>query len=158
MALILSGDTGVPASGMPTGSVLQVVQGTLSAVVTTTSSTYSNTGLTATITPLFSSSKILVLVNHQGVRKYGANTSVGQRILRNGSVIRNMDSIAGFTNTSGDSGIGTTFQQHLDSPATTSATTYSTQYNSQANSGTACINDYYSDGTSSTITLLEIKQ
>jgi len=26
MALILSGDTGVPASGMPTGSVIQTVQ------------------------------------------------------------------------------------------------------------------------------------
>jgi len=66
MALILSGDTGVPASGMPTGSVIQTVS-------TTKTDTWSEsvaagaisgnvTGLTAAVTPSDSSNKVLVNV------------------------------------------------------------------------------------------------
>ena len=156
LTLPTTGGTVLSTASPQSGGVIQVVQATLTGVITVTSSTYTDTGLTATITPKFATSKILILVNHNGVRKYGSNTSVGQRILKNGSSLRNMDSIAGFTNSSADAGIGSTFQQYLDSPATTSAITYSTQINSQANSASARINDFYNDGTSSFITLMEI--
>jgi len=42
------------------GHILQVVNGTTSTQVSTTSTTYADTGLTATITPSSTSSKILV--------------------------------------------------------------------------------------------------
>jgi hypothetical protein len=42
------------------GSVIQVVQGTLNTTASVTGSTEADTGLTATITPKFSTSKILV--------------------------------------------------------------------------------------------------
>jgi hypothetical protein len=78
MALILSGDTGVPASGMPTGSVIQTVNGTYSSQVNTSSTTYVDTGLTATITPLFATSKILIMVDHADV--YSPTGGVGVKI------------------------------------------------------------------------------
>ena len=146
----------VPYTNLPTGSVLQVVNARFSTPTNTTSTSFVDTGLTATITPKFSTSKVLIIVNHQGIRKpSGNNTSVGQRINKNGSALANMDSIAGYTGNTGDSGIGTTFQQYLDSPATTSAITYSTQFNSQ-NGGQVNLNDYNLAGTSSSITLMEI--
>ena len=53
---------------MPTGSVLQVVQAEYSSETSSTSGTYADTGLTATITPTTSSSKILVSVNQNRIR------------------------------------------------------------------------------------------
>ena len=51
MALILSGDTGVPASGMPAGSVIQTVMASTASPLSSSSSTYIDAGLTASITP-----------------------------------------------------------------------------------------------------------
>ena len=42
---------GVPASAMPAGSVLQVVQTTTSTYATNSSTTYASTGLSTSITP-----------------------------------------------------------------------------------------------------------
>jgi hypothetical protein len=155
-SLVLTNATGLPYAALPTGSLLQVVQGTYSSIVTANTDTYVDTGLTATITPRFATSKILIFVNHNGTRKYTVNTSTGHRIMRNGSVLKNMDSINGYTGSTQQIGTGTVFQQFLDSPATTSATTYSTQINSQQNTAWGRINDYNNDGTSSYITLMEI--
>ena len=77
----------VPYTNLPAGSVLQVVQGSINATATSASSTYANTGLTATITPKFSTSKILVLLTLQGVGKDTGNTSVNLRIQRAASTI-----------------------------------------------------------------------
>ena len=67
MALILSGDTGpgfVQAAAEPTGSVIQVVMGTLTSQFTLTTSYGSFTNMfSATITPQFSTSKILIFVS-----------------------------------------------------------------------------------------------
>ena len=62
MALILSGDTGVPASGMPTGSVIQTVSAVTTQTNFSTSSTsdVAVTSSTATITPSSATSKILI--------------------------------------------------------------------------------------------------
>ena len=54
----------VPYANLPTGSVLQVVQGTYALGYTSTSSAaYVATNLTASITPKFSTSKILIIFN-----------------------------------------------------------------------------------------------
>ena len=160
MALILSGDTGVPASGMPTGSVIQTVNATYGSSTTTTSSTFSDTGLTASITPISSTSKILVLVNLCGCGKRTSNTSLQLKLVRNSTDILKIDENAAYTDNTNRIEIGSVSATYLDSPATTSSTTYKVQFASSGNNSLVQINDYYNSNgnTNSTITLLEIKQ
>jgi hypothetical protein len=156
MPLILSGDTGVPASGMPTGSVIQVVQGTTGTLVQSSSSTPIDTGLTATITPKFATSKILVLVSQNGTERSSSSTTNGINLY----IVRNSTTLSQWTLALGYTGSALTLitngsVSYLDSPATTSATTYKTQFASYNNSGTVRIQS--NSGDLSTITLLEIK-
>jgi hypothetical protein len=72
MALILSGDTGVPASGMPTGSVLSTTTSTLTTGQTlsvTNAGAWTSSSLTVTITPLTSTSKYIIFADI----KYASN-------------------------------------------------------------------------------------
>ena len=145
--------SGVPSSAnMPTGSVLQVVNVAYGTQQSNTSSTYSDTGLTASITPKFSTSKILVLVSHSGCLSSGATNAIGNyRLFRNSTNIIQFGAIGNSAlDTNGLFGVSTSY---LDSPATTSATTYKTQFSNKYSSGTVYINAY---DASSTITLMEI--
>jgi len=151
MALILSGDTGVPASGMPTGSVIQVVNATYSTQTNNASTTPVDTGLTATITPLFSNSKILVIVNQNGNSSYTANVGITFTLLRGSSVIT---TFATYYNTATTADTQDAATSYLDSPATTSATTYKTQMVKSQNSGT--VYTQIDSKNTSTITLMEI--
>ena len=72
--------TGLSKASLPTGSVLQVVNATYSTYTTTSSSTFADTGLTATITPTSATSKILVLLNVNGVAKETGNTGCALRL------------------------------------------------------------------------------
>ena len=63
MALSEITNNQVAPSGMPSKSVLQVVNVKSSAAQSTTSSTFQDTALTASITPSSTSSKILILAN-----------------------------------------------------------------------------------------------
>jgi hypothetical protein len=152
--VITTGSTGqvINKASLPTGSVLQVVNATYSTETTSSSSTLADTGLTATITPTSTTSKILVLVSQVGVRKSGS-TYVGLRLLRNSSSILSFAESSGFTGGSVDNGIGTDSVCYLDSPATTSATTYKTQFKNTPASGTVYVQV---NGMTSTITLMEI--
>ena len=119
------------------GSVIQVVQGTLNTTASVTGSTEADTGLTATITPKFSTSKILVTVKMccGGTDRYNAfylyrgSTKIGQPPA-DGS--RTSVFLPGYGDNSGT--IGDTWQMNvrtgsfLDSPATTSATVYKITY------------------------------
>ena len=58
------------------GHVMQVVQGTTSTNVTNNSTTYIDSGLSVNITPLSSSSKILVMAKQKGVRLDHAEAQV----------------------------------------------------------------------------------
>jgi hypothetical protein len=60
-----------------TGGVLQVVYAKTSTTVATTTNTYVDTGLTATITPKSSSSTILVIVSQNGITRSIGNTQNG---------------------------------------------------------------------------------
>ena len=87
MASILKTDKieGVTASGtvqMPAGHVIQLVQGD-TGDQTTTSTSYADTGLTATITPKFSNSKILVSVKGIGSASSADSMQVIFRLVRN---------------------------------------------------------------------------
>ena len=145
--------SGVPTRAqMPVGCVLQVVQGTYSTETETSSSTYSDTGLTASITPSSASSKILVMVTMQGCGKGTNDTALRIRTLRGATVIDSSLDI-GYTGSSATNYVGSVSVNILDSPATTSATTYKTQFMSQTNVAKARI---CSSNSTSYITLMEI--
>ena len=147
--------TGLTASQMPAGSVLQIVNSVLSAEQTSTSSTYADTGLTATMTCASSSNKILVNVQVGGIRKYGGNTSVNLYLQKDGSNwqkigvrLGNVDS-----GTPAAVSVGGTSGSFLDAVGDTSAHTYKVQYSNRQNTGSVRVSD---DGATSTITLMEI--
>ena len=136
------------------GKVLQVVNAVHTTNVSTSSSTLADTGLSATITPTSATSKILVLVDHNGVGKI--NNIIGRiRLLRDSTQILFLDSLIAYTGTADENYIGAVSANYLDSPATTSATTYKTQFSA---TGAAFYINTASGGlgSSSTITLMEI--
>jgi hypothetical protein len=166
MPTIISGDgtiTGLTATGisavqnLPAGSVLQVVQGTTQSQVTSSSSAYSDTGLTASITPKFATSKILVLVSHPDNAKSSANINNGIsfNLCRNGTQIAKFSSNTGTNDVAASSFFGQSFN-YLDSPATTSSTAYKTQFNASQNTGTTFVQYAGTNNNLSTITLMEI--
>ena len=135
------------------GKVLQVVTGTTSTEVSTSSATYADTGLTATITPTLSTSKILVLWTHNGgFRTSTANIAADIKLFRGATQIQ-YSKDNGYTSTVEALGF-TVASSILDSPATTSATTYKTQF-ATSNAGSQVILQRASSGPS-TIILMEI--
>ena len=139
------------------GNILQVVNATYSTSVSSSSSTFADTGLTATITPSSATSKILVFANLNGVYKTTNNTAASFRLLRASTVILLFEDLGGANNTitSNAAAVSTCY---LDSPTTTSATAYKIQFASAANNASVLVNNYYStiNGSTSTITLLEV--
>ena len=175
MSLILDGTNGLTFNNSTTqnsgGKVLQVV----SAVVTTGQSytnagSPQNTGLTASITPLFSTSKILVLASQQC--ELAANTNVSTYlnlyVLRNGTSVQPFGGCIMTQLGTGSNGYQDVQQTvpilYLDSPATTSAITYSLQgFANNTGSGVTQVmrfNNVVPSGGAfaSTITLMEIAQ
>ncbi len=153
-------------SGATLNLVKQVIQGSTTTEVTVASTTYTDTGLTASITPSSTSSKILVLI----CQSYYYNSSnsgfgMGIKIFRGSTVI--LDPLADATGPypyyiSGSSGAyGKASYSLLDSPSTTSSVTYKTQGRPFSTSGSGQVTfqaDYPSSGTvaSSYIQLVEI--
>jgi hypothetical protein len=136
------------------GNVIQVVNVVYSTVASSTTSTYVDTGLSASITPSSSSSKILVLVDQGGCGKQTNDTRIKLQLLRGASSIQVIDvGIGAFTNSVATNFIGSISIAYLDSPATTSSTTYKTQFASQANNSGVFVQV---DGSASSITLMEI--
>jgi hypothetical protein len=154
--------SGVPGyANLPAGSVLQVVQGSTSTLVSTTSTSFVDNGLSLSITPRFSTSRILVLVSqsHLVYRNIGDNIWGRIQIVRNSTnVYTNNQAIGGRAGTAPDGFI--VFQSmgcynYLDSPATTSSTTYKTQMAVSTSANIATM--VCQEGSSiSTITLVEI--
>lgn len=146
---------GVPArSNLPAGTVLQVVSGITTSAGASSSSTYSDTSLTATITPTNATSKILVFVSQNGINKSVANASnrIGLRLVRDATVLSTFGVDLQFTGTTIQN-TGSASCSYLDSPGTTAATTYKTQFSSVNN--TASVN-VQASGDASSITLMEI--
>ena len=144
------------ASTTPTnGTVLQVVTGSTSTQVFITSSTYTDTGLSATITPKSTSSKVLVFVHHADNKNTGAVSQNGMamQLFRDTTSIQQFSStISKFTTTNESFfDISTIF---LDSPATTSATTYKTKFSASGNNNGVAVQA--SSTGQSVITLMEI--
>jgi hypothetical protein len=142
-----------PAAG---GKVLQVVNATYGVAVSNSTSTYADTGLTATITPSSASSKILVLFQQNGLNKSAANVSsrVNIRLLRGATSILSLGDYFLYNGTAVEIVGETASASYLDSPATTSATTYKTQFMNPVNVASVAVQAV--SVHTSTITLLEI--
>jgi len=137
------------------GKVLQVIMGSTATTASNSTTTAADTGLTATITPTLSTSKVLVLVNHQGCYKSGANSqnAFNLKLLRGATTIQQIATNLFYNTTVGELS-GSVSAAYLDSPATTSATTYKTQfYNYLA---AASVSVQIQNVDVSTIILLEI--
>lgn len=151
---VISGAGTISKSALPAGSVLQVVQGITTTEVTSSLTTYVNTGLSASITPTSSSSKILVMVTHGTITKSnGVSTNrVMLKLLRNSTDIYVFGNGLGYTATSLQNRVSASFT-YLDSPATTSSVTYKTQV---ANGDAGAEVQVQTNSSSSSITLMEI--
>jgi hypothetical protein len=144
-----------PAGGG--GKVLQVVNATYSTQTQTTSATYADTGLTATITPTLNTSKIMVIISQpyqHVVSSAGNELSANIKIVRASTDLTAQPFVLRASAYSSELALQTTFNYtYLDSPATTSATIYKTQFNNANTTGT------FRTSTGSaiaSITLLEI--
>ena len=135
------------------GKLLQVVSATYSTSTSNSTSTAADTGLSASITPSATTSKILVLVNHATCFKSNGNQNTELQIdlLRGATKIA--DAINGYTFSASYLGFGMNII-YLDSPSTTSSTTYKTQFwNYGANAASVTVQH---NSKPSSITLLEI--
>lgn len=125
----------IPRSAMTTGSVLQVVSNTFNSYVTSTSNTLVDSGLTLSITPTSSTSKILVFftLGFQG----GSNDSMTGRVvlLRNATTIHDLPGVFIVGVQYPTVVTSMTSANLLDSPATTSAITYKVQFSRSGYSG-----------------------
>lgn len=138
------------------GKVLQVVNATYDTSTTNSTSTFADTGLTASITPSSATSKVLVFVNQSGCRKGDQDNgnSVVLNLLRGATqIVADFAGRGGFTNSLVDNYFGSASVTYLDSPATTSSTTYKTQFKNYVNGANVTVQA--ASGVSS-ITLLEI--
>jgi hypothetical protein len=159
MALTLHGTNGITFNNSTVqasaGSVLQVVNATYATTVSTVLATYADTGLTATITPKFATSKILVFISANGLAKNGGNTTPKLQLVRNSTSILIFENGACFNNTTTYNTTATS-TNYLDSPATISATTYKLQFAVDTAIATVYLNFGLNTATTSTITLMEI--
>ena len=165
--------TSVPASALPAGSILQVVSTTktdsFSASVGATPAVVAVTGLSATITPSSTSSKILVMVTSA---INSTNSNFFKAVLyKDGSPSgfigdtasnrhRTSIGINGGVSASSETNVSLTF---LDSPNTTSAITYDLRVGTTSFSDTVYVNRSQTDTdvnsfsrSASSITLMEV--
>ena len=141
-----------PAGG---GKVLQVVYSSYSTNASNSTTTYADTGLSATITPTLATSKVLILLHQAGCAKQAGDSVSGLEIqlLRASTEILKPSYNAGATNTSLRNVVSMVSAACLDEPSTTSATTYKTRFRNVTNS--ASVDVQYQSATS-TIVLMEI--
>jgi len=142
---------------MPAGATLQVVQSVHTTYVNSTSSSWTDTGLTATITPKFSSSKIYVSIAAHGLAQNGASAKLEMALHGRGSILayalRPVHITNGATFVCGSSTLN-----YLDSPNNTSANVYKLQIRNRDGNDSVRYNDFHtgSERSSSTITLMEV--
>lgn len=158
MSIVLDGTAGIT---FPSGSgtqaaqskVLQVVSVSSTTNTSTTGAAYVQWGQALSITPIFSTSKILI--SHFATwYSTATNNSIYVTFYRNSTNL-DLGNGRGFQETNyNGSAIGMPVAiQYLDSPSTTSSTTYSVYFRNSVNNGTLY---YNTDGAGATITLMEI--
>ena len=156
------GSAWVAAGGGGGGKVLQVVSATTTTQTAITSTTMTDSGLSVTITPTLSTSKVMILVSQQvQVERNNTAQSAGWRLLRGATQIYDGDGTLsrGFlivTNNQTELAMSGFYSMvYLDSPATTSATTYKTQGKVEVTTNNSTIR-FQHNSTMSSIIALEI--
>jgi len=163
MTVIIDGTAGITfpvtagsasAVQASSGRVLQVINTTYATSTSTASSSLVDTGLSASITPSSTSSKVLVLVNLAGL--YSSSATVGQFTITDGSnnILLNFEGLTAYAVSAGLS-YGEAGTNYLHSPATTSSFTYKVRMKNVAGTGIS-INVITSGVSTSTMTLMEI--
>jgi len=159
-------------SNMPAGSVLQVVSTTKTDTFSTTASVFTDvTGLSVSITPTNSSSKILITLS-MTIAGQNANGGAIYKFVRGstdicvGDLAGSRQQASGGTPYIADANVYNTISgSFLDSPATTSSTTYKIQVVGANAGGGVYVNrtqtdtnasNFYNSRTASTITVMEI--
>ncbi len=156
----------IPDANAPSGSVIQVVQTVKTDTFTTNSTSYVDiTGMSATITPISASNKILVAVN-MNVGVQSDTYHVYFRLLKNGSLVSNSVGTSGqpwpvFLHKNGNNyrDMDCASMDILDTAGSTSALTYKIQVacQLQAVRFNYCeLSDSWTPGGISTITLTEV--
>ena len=142
---------------LPTGSVLQVVSATIGIATTTTSTSYVNTPLTASITPTSTSSNILITATtptYTGSNgTYAARYTIFRGTVSGVNLGHPHFGFCNLYNNAGNAMQLATTMSVLDSPNTTSSQTYTVAMYSEGNSALAAV---MSSGTKATITLMEV--
>lgn len=145
------------ASTAPSGGsskVVQIVTATYNTYATSATSTYVDTGLSATITPTSASNQVLVFLSQNGCYKGTADTWLQLILLRNTTQIGPV-----FADRAGNGlsttaiNIGSISAEYLDSPAQTAAVTYKTQFQSGQNVSLVGVQH---SAAASTIVLMEV--
>ena len=149
----VSSTAAIATSKLGAGAVLQIVFGEYATGVITTSSSYVDTNVSASITPSSSSNKILIVYDINSLSASTSTTGAGIALYRNSTAIYSSDAYAGYS-ASGGLIYANSSGNYFDSPSTTSSTTYSLKVKRSIGSGNI---EVQTNGISSSITLMEIK-
>jgi len=142
------------ASGF--GKINQVVSETLSSAETFTSGTLTASGLTASITPSATSSKVYFHYVCPALMSSAANSYAELRIYRAGSELAIYSDMLVYNALSQTATQSMVFS-YLDSPSSTSSLTYSVKYAEHGSATLNLMNSSGSGGTgTSTMTLMEV--
>jgi hypothetical protein len=144
------------------GKVLQVVTATSTTATTISTTTYADSGLSASITPSASTSKVLVLITQPTLmQRSTSQANAGIKLLRGSTTIADFapSGYESFGVTAGGTSIianrGMVTVSWLDSPSTTSSTTYKTQGRTESNSNSPLL-QFQEGGAPGSIILMEI--
>lgn len=140
---------------LASGHIVQVVETVSDSWTSTTSTSFASTGLSASITPSSTSSKIFIMVAFNGLYTVDAGAYIAFKLHKD-TVAHTYMSTA---HSQGYIGWATSMAYtRLDSPSTTSSTSYEIYWRS-GTGGTVGYNNYAIGGnntTHSTITLMEV--
>ena len=134
------------------GKILQVVNAQTTVTASNSTTTYVSTGLTASITPLFTTSKIMVIASISGIYKPSVNTYINFRVMRNGVNTGYLGFGINYNNSLAES-----YSQlpisFIDLSASISQQTYTVEFNNASNSGVVTSQ---SANSTSSIILMEV--
>lgn len=147
----------------PTGGIVQVVGDTLNTAISTSSTTFADTGLSVDITPNASSSKFLIMIN-LGIVSTSTSNAVIFRLLRDSTEIGSGSGADTYNVLihawPGANNVLHSYSQHyLDTPSLSSQITYKLQWRMTGSADTGYLNRRNSDNvarTSSNFTVMEI--
>ena len=157
---VLTVASGVPSWATPAGGggkVLQVVNATTATSTNIATGSYTDTNITATITPTLNTSKILVMISSQILfTRSAANQGFFTKLLRGSTTLDDRE--AAYT----EAGLATTMTNgytyaftYMDSPASTSSLVYKLQSYPTFTTNSGSVTWQYGSETSSII-LMEI--